>query len=182
MSWKDAGKRLAAGVASGASAVIGAILGKGKKEKVLLELAKAEFSDCAGSFSGLYEQLYRIGKTNAKYRPGVIEDWTVRTEHLTNAKHYAVFWTSRFKDFSKLNVRQKTAKVNELLSFILDVGIRRDPAARFIVDGNTYKKYSALDDDRPEAGCRVQVIQPYWRLGETILEKGIIKRIECEGE
>jgi hypothetical protein len=177
MNKKHTGQRPASGFAAGFSAIFNAIFCKKKAG----ELARAEFSVCAGSFSGLYEQVYRIGKINAKYRPGVIEDWAVRTEHLMNAEHYTAFFATRFKNFSKLNAGQRTAGINELLSFILEVGIRRDTETQLIVDGDTYKKYSAFDDDRPEAGCCVQVIQPYWHLGDTILEKGIIKKIECEG-
>jgi hypothetical protein len=113
-----------------------------KTEKAALEKAKEEFAGCAGTFSGLYEPIYMMGKGIIKFRAGIMGDWVTRTANLEGAENYKKIWNPEFSDYTGWSQEQGLAKVNELLSFILSAGVCRDTATDITVDSTTYKKYS----------------------------------------
>lgn len=173
-------------VAGGAAAVGAAVfagikiyknyIGK-KAEKIAQEKAREEFTAAAAAFSGLYEPLYLMGKESIKFRIGVIGDWVTRTANLTDAVNYQNMWKFRFLDYSSWSKEEGLTKINELLSFIFDAGVCRDTAAQITVDDTTYKKYNTSDEEMIEADNSASVKTPYWFIGDTILEKGIIEKM-----
>lgn len=172
-----AGAAVAAGTVAFAGIKIYKAYNREKAEKEVKEKASKEFAEVAAVFSGLYEPLHSIGKGSLKFRMGVVGDWATRTINLNNASNYLLFWDTRFGDYENWDTEQGRAKVNELLSFVINAGVFRDEADEITVDSNTYKKYDTSDDEMIEAGNPARVITPCWLIGDKILEKGAIGKI-----
>jgi hypothetical protein len=167
-------------VVLGAAAVTGYWLYKrglrAKAEKMAEEKSREEFGACASAFSGLYEPLYMMAKGISKYRPGVVGDWAARTANLKDAPYYRQMWDSRFPDSSEWDKETGTARLNELLDFVLSTGVCRDDTVEIVVDGDTYKRYTTMDGEMIEAGSPAVVKSGYWFKDDVILEKGIIEK------
>jgi hypothetical protein len=182
MNWIRTGLIVAGGAAAIGAAVF-AVVKMNKNsiqknaEKTVLKKAEEDFAACAGTFAGLYEPLYMMGKGNIKFRPGVIGDWVTRTENLSTAVNYREMWMPMLSNYTGWDQEQGLKKINELLSFILSAGVCRDTAAEITVGSATYKKYSTSDGEMIEAGNPARVKTPYWFIGDKILEKGVIEKI-----
>lgn len=181
MKLVEASLIVAGGAAAGAAIFAGIKIYKNyirkRADKTAQENAKEEFATAAAAFSGLYEPLYLMGKESIKFRIGVIGDWVIRTANLTGAVNYQNMWEPRLSNYSSWSQEEGLAKINELLSFIFDAGVCRDTASQITVDDTTYKKYNTSDEEMIEADNSASVKTPYWFIGDTILEKGIIEKM-----
>lgn len=169
---------------AGGAAVAGAAVFTGIKiyknyigKKAAQEKVREEFTAAAAAFSGLYEPLYLMGKESIKFRIGVIGDWVTRTANLTGAVNYQNMWKLRLSNYSSWSQEEGLTKINELLSFIFSAGVCRDTTVQITVDDTTYKKYNTSDEEMIEADNSASVKTPYWFIGDTILEKGIIEKM-----
>jgi len=137
-------------------------------------ISQVEFSQNAVVFGGLFEPLYLISSGVTKYKPGIIGDWLVRTENLSNALQYKNEWSEKLSGFENWDLKQGVNKTKELINFIRTVGIARDTASKVTIDSKTFQKYVYENDFIPEIGKKVKVKTPFWYFNDIILEKGVI--------
>ena len=138
---------------------------------------QADFRANAQVFSGLYEPLYTMcGR--GRFRKGLIGDWYERTAYMQNAPAYSAVWAEKLREYESWEQDEGMRLMKELLRFVQSCGIQRDAAQRLTVDETTYARYHMAEGERLEHGQQARVVTPYWRIGNTILEKGTIEKEE----
>jgi len=139
------------------------------------QIIQAEFRANAQVFSGLYEPLYTMCD-RGRFRKGLVGDWYDRTAHMQNAPAYGTVWVGKLRDYETWEQDEGVRQMKELLCFVQGCGIQRDGTQRLTVDETTYARYHMAEGERLERGRQARVVAPFWRIGSTILEKGVIER------
>lgn len=171
--------------AGGAACGIGLYIyrsGKGTKEDKPVKSTKNPITngvmENADAFAGLYEPMYCCSK-NGKYakRKAVFETWGAAVNEL--GVENADFISAYNKKFGKADTWKggkkfkKNAKL--LLKSIKRAGVTRDRADTVVFDSTTLEKYDFSGSAELSEGEILEVLSPYWRKGEVILQKGIIR-------
>jgi hypothetical protein len=136
--------------------------------------AVIELQSHAKAFIGLYEPMRMIRDGELKLSQGVFADWDVRVGNIDDAPALARYWNEVFAGFKSWNEVVYTKMAGELLEFAKAAGIIRGEEAEVIVDRSVLQRYYAKDGVYIERGAKVKVETPYWIVGDTVLEKGII--------
>lgn len=139
------------------------------------DIARKEFMENAEAFIGVYEPIYKISLGRVKSKHSVFADFDVRVGNLSGAKTFQALWRSDFSGFDSWNEEDYTAKAKQLMELLNGFGIERSDVTDFIVDKDTYRRYSTLDGEIIEIGKTVRVISPCWLLNGNTLEKGFIE-------
>ncbi len=128
----------------------------------------------AGSFAGLYESLYRVVKIPDNFTGEVFAEFYGRVEQLDDAVFKNAFAKRFPKEVINDDARCRTATEN-LLRFIAEAGIKRD-AVRVIASADAAISQCYIDErgKRPVEGQRYRVINPAWRCGDKVVERGLL--------
>jgi hypothetical protein len=135
-----------------------------------------ELKATANTFVGLYEPLYMIKMGILKHSHGVFADFGTRIENMDNAPNLQQYWSKRYSGFEGFNEGKARKKAGELLLFIQRTGTKRSKEKQTTVNQNTFRCYNSKDGERLEPNTVVKVLQPYWAMDETILEKGLVTK------
>ena len=127
-----------------------------------IEIAKVEFLKITDKFTGVYESLYAVAHQKAVRPDEVINDWSNRIQHLSQASNFQRLW---------LECKEQPLKI---IDFFKGCGVERDNRKTLVADQLTRYMYFT-DTDMPEIGATYEILFPCWYIGETVLEKGIIK-------
>lgn len=138
------------------------------------EAAREEFEKSAEAFVGIYEPIYRISIGRLKDKHSVFADWDVRVDNLSGTNEFKTLWKSHFSGIDSWDEKTYTVKAKQLMELLNSFGIERCADTVFMVDKDTYKRYSTMDGEIIEIGNMASVISPCWLLNGNTLEKGFI--------
>ena len=145
------------------------------------EAALAEFATNAQSFIGLFEALRMIREGQLTAMQGdVFEDFSVRLHFLEGAPALIEWWDENFADIGQWDAARFAEKAGQLLAALQAADLERGAETELTVERSVFRYYNAKGRVPIPTGTVAIVEHPYWRIGETVLEKGIISKREEE--
>lgn len=125
---------------------------------------KEQFVNMQDKFFGIYENLFLVVKAGSETEQCNLNDWETRMLSLSNVAELQNYWHS---------VRYHPS---EFLDFVFSCGVVRDDCRALTANETTQYSYYDLDGSAIVPQQDYEVLQPSWHNGDTLLEKGLLKK------
>lgn len=136
----------------------------------------------AVQFSGMYEPLYAVSMGTNPLQREVFAAWHERVFACDEDNGFKAIYTKMFGDYQhwsqkggKKALKCYMKKAKKLLKVCARAGVIREQEGFVTGSENTLDYYELVGSDVVAAGAVYEVMTPYWHLGETVLDRGVIR-------
>lgn len=153
-----------------------------KSDNITLMFKEAKLlNEHSQNLKGLYESFYQIKE--GKYKESmvllILEEYKGRIINIPELKEIGKFFM--YVDYIKeneINMNEIFTFVEWWLSYLKLCGITRDnKTGELEVFNGIGRFYNEEDDEELFIGDKAQIVKPYWKQDDIVLEKGIIKKL-----
>ena len=176
------GMAIGAGVAS-----LFFILFRKDKTKSKVNPIQTGLRENAASFAGMYEPVFAVCVGKNQKQEDVFAAWNT---HVTGCEDEAfkLLFAKEFGDYEKWGKKGKKQKLNEkkadkiykkkaakLVKYFTKAGIRRETETFIVGKEGDDVMYELAGGGQIQPGVTYEVLAPYWRYGDTVLDKGAVR-------
>ena len=149
-------------------------------EEIIRVLAEG-ISHHKTEFTGLYELMYQISRENTRNASGTFGEWCLRVENFEEDSAFSRLFSGRFSGMESGEAKEQIQNAKLIIQGIFESGIKREEAQSLQADKRTVFSYVTLDDTAVVPGQLYEIYRPCWSEGALILEKGILRFPQQDG-
>lgn len=167
---------------AGVAALIFTLVNK-RNPKSKTNLLLAGLRTNAAQFEGMYEPVYSISSGKHQMQQEVFAAWNERVNACEDDTGFKAVFAEKFGKYyewgkKKNKFKQKKAnkiygkKAKKLVKLFFKAGLVRELEVFIVGDEKNAGCYELVGGGDVQSGITYEVLAPYWRLGNDVLDKG----------